>query len=218
MNPQLRSAITHIKTSERELFWQILIVFILPIILISTKIIPISRHVLVLGILVCILFFVLLSEKWNLKMLGLRTDTIKKYFAPYAIFTAVLVLLITQFGEIVTKQDELTHWWTHHHFLYLFFVVSALQEVAYRGYLMPALGKLTKNPFTLIVANAVIFTFLHTIFPDLYTGLPVAFLGGIGFAFMYYRYPNLPLIIICHSILNFYIVLYGFFVIPGITY
>ena len=60
--------------------------------------------------------------------------------------------------------------------------------------------------------------FLHSIFPNPTIGLPIAFIGGLGFALMYMKYPSLLLIIISHSIINFFVVLYGFFVIPGVTY
>lgn len=207
-----------IQTGKRELVVQIALVFVLPILLINAGLIPVDKRVVVLGVVVGLLVVVLLLEKWNLTMLGVRTDTMKKYFAPYAVFTFVMVVLITSFGEDITKTEELAQWWNYNHFLYRFFIVSALQEVAYRGYLMPSLGSLIKKPALLIIANALLFTFLHSIFPKPLIGLPIAFIGGIGFALMYYRYPNLPLIILSHSIINFYIVLYGFFIIPGITY
>jgi membrane protease YdiL (CAAX protease family) len=60
--------------------------------------------------------------------------------------------------------------------------------------------------------------FLHVIFPNPMIGLPIAFIGGIGFAVMYLRYPSLPLIILSHALINFFVVLYGFFVVPGVTY
>lgn len=218
MNKSLRSSIAAIRTSTHELFLQIVLVFILPIILLYAGVIPVEKRIIVLGIMVGALVLVLFLEQWNLKMLGIRRDTIKDYLVPYIVFTFAMVLLITLFGENITKKEELAQWWNHNHFLYRFLIVSGLQEIAYRGYLMPALGKITQKPVLLILSNAIIFTFLHILFPNPLVGLPVAFIGGVGFAIMYYRYPNLPLIIISHSIINFCIILYGFFVIPGITY
>ncbi len=218
MNPELKHSISQIKTDKRKIFLQILIIFIFPIILIWAGVIPVEKRVLALVAVVTGLVVLLHVEKWNLRMLGVGNGKFHKYFIPYAVFTGSLVLLIILFGEDITKKEEVARWWTHSHFMYLFFVVSLFQEVAYRGYLMPALGKIHKSPGFIIIGNALLFTFLHSIFPGLLIGLPVAFAGGVGFAYMYYKYPNLPLIILSHSVLNFFIVLFGFFAMPGLTY
>ncbi len=218
MHPELSRAILEIRTSKRELVAQILTVFIFPIVLIQLGFIPLGARVFVLIFLVSLLVIILFTEKWTLAMLGVTKAGIKKYFLPYLIFTAAMVLLITAFGESVTGKEELGNWWTKQHFLYLFFIVSLFQEIAYRGYLIPALGKLIAKPQIVFLCNIVLFTFLHAIFPDPLVSLPVAFAGGIGFAAMYMKYPSLPLIIISHALLNFFAVLYGFFVIPGVTY
>ncbi len=218
MHPEISRAIAEIRTSKRELVAQILTVFIFPIILIQLGFIPINARIFVLIFLVSLLVVILFTEKWTLAMLGVAKASIKKYFLPYLIFTAITVLLITMFGESVTGKEELGRWWTERHFLYLFFIVSLFQEIAYRGYLIPALGKLIAKPEIVFFCNVVLFTFLHAIFPDPLISLPVAFVGGIGFAAMYMKYPSLPLIILCHALLNFFVVLYGFFVIPGVTY
>lgn len=150
-------------------------------------------------------------------MLGLTTHRIKQYIIPYALFTLIAITLITLFGEKM-GQEGLARWWTYNHFLYGFFIVSLFQEIGYRAYLIPALGKLVSKPIYIILINALLFTFLHILFPNPLIGLPLAFIGGIGFALMYMKYPSLLLIIISHSTINFFVVLYGFFVIPGVTY
>lgn len=218
MNPRLKHAIDTIKTSKKEIFLQILIVFILPIALIQFKVISIHTRVPLLVMLVSILVFILLKEQWTLDMLGATFRNFKKFLLPYAIFTLLGSIAIIQFGERVAGAEELSQWWKHSHFVYLFFIVSLFQEVAYRGYLVPALGKLTRVPLYIIFTNAVLFTYLHIIFPNPLLCLPIAAIGGIGFAWIYIKYPSLPLAILSHSVLNFVAVLYGFFVVPGITY
>ena len=151
-------------------------------------------------------------------MFGMQKKLLKKYLRPYIIFTLIMLCLIAASGEYILKTEEVRKWWTHSHFLYMFFVVSFFQEIAYRGYLVPALGKLSSNIPMVIFANALIFTLLHTIYPNPMIGLPMAFMGGIAFCLMYIRYPSLPLIILSHAALNFCAVLYGFFIIPGVTY
>lgn len=219
MHPKLIKIIHGIRASKKEIFLQILLVFIIPVTLIQTGIIPLTSRVLFLALVVSTLLVVLFSfDHWKIRMFAVDIKGFKEHLVPYIIFTAILALLLVGFGEYILKYEELQRWWQHSHFLYLFFIVSLLQEIAYRGYLIPALGKLTDKTPMLIFANAVLFTFLHIIYPNPFIGLSVAFLGGIGFAVMYINYPSLSLIILSHSVLNFVAVLYGFFVIPGITY
>lgn len=213
----MNETITTIKTGIPELCAQIVFVFILPIILIHTGVIPTSYRVLTLVVLVSVLFILLIKEQWTFKMLGVKKELHWKEVLAYTLFTLGGVLVISQLGEQIGRE-ELADWWKHPHFLYLFFVVSLFQEMAYRGYLMPALGKITSSPIQIILTNAALFTFLHSIFPNYLINLPLAFIGGVGFALIYRRYPNLLLIVLCHAVLNFCAVLYGFFIIPGVTY
>jgi membrane protease YdiL (CAAX protease family) len=217
MNEQIHYSIEKIKTSKKEIYAQIFIVFILPILLIKAHLIEVEDRIWVLGILIGLLVAVLIKEKWTWTMLGATTNRIKKYLVPYALFTISTILLCYLFSEKI-GNEELVGWWKHGHFLYGFFIVSLFQEIGYRGYLIPALGKIIKKPIFIVLVNALIFTFLHIIFPNPMIGLPIAFIGGIGFAVMYMKYPSLPLIIVSHALINFFVVLYGFFVIPGVTY
>lgn len=217
MNDQIHYSIENIKTSKKEIYAQILLVFILPILLIKAHLIEVEDRIWVLGILISLLTAVLIKEKWTWTMLGATTHRIKKYLIPYILFTISTILLCYLFSEKI-GNEELVGWWKHGHFLYGFFIVSLFQEIGYRGYLIPALGKVIKKPIFIMLVNALIFMFLHVIFPNPMIGLPIAFIGGIGFAVMYMKYPSLPLIIVSHALINFFVVLYGFFVIPGVTY
>ena len=218
MHRNIRHAISRIETSRIEIFIQIVLVFIIPVALIYAKIIPITDRVFVLVGMVTLFAGILVYEKWTPDMFFLHRSSMKQYFLPYLAFTIIMMVLLIGFGEYIIKNEEIQRWWTHSHFLYLFFIVSFFQEVAYRGYLIPALGKLSRNVPMIVITNTLIFVFLHTIFPNPMVGLPVAFVGGIGFAVMYLRYPSLPLIILSHAALNFCAVLYGFFIIPGVTH
>lgn len=218
MNPQLAASIENITTTRREIFMHIIIIFILPITLIYFKIIPITLRVPLLVVLVSALIIRVVREKWTPNMFGATFNKIRDYALPYAIFTAIGVFAIIQLSQEIPTLKKATDLWHHSHFLYAFFVVSFFQEVAYRGYLIPALGKLTRVPIYIVFANTLLFTYLHFIFPNPLLSLPVAFFGGLGFSIMYIRYPSLPLIIVAHSVLNFFAVWYGFFVVPGLTH
>ena len=214
MNSELRDTVAKIRTTVPLLSAHILFVFIIPIILIITGVIPIEYRIIVLSVVVSALFIILIAEKWTLRMLGFRMPT-KKEMLGYTIFTFVGVIAISQLGAHI-GTSTVTIWWQQPHFLYLFFIVSVLQELAYRGYLMPALASVERSPLAIILTNAVLFAFLHAIFPNYLTNLPLAFVGGIAFAAIYYKYPNLVLIMLSHAVLNFVAVWYGFFTIGGI--
>jgi membrane protease YdiL (CAAX protease family) len=213
MHPTLHAASARIRTSIPELCAQILLVFIVPIILINTGVLPIQHRVAILTVLVGLLFIVLIMEKWNFKMLGFGNVSRKAVLA-YTLFTLAGVALIAVTGRHIGTPIE-GSWWQYPHFLYLFFLVSATQEIAYRGYLMPALATFEKSPVALILTNAALFTFLHSIFPNYLMNLPLAFVGGIAFAWIYLKYPNTLLIILSHAVLNFAAVWYGFFTLAG---
>lgn len=208
---------SRITASKRKLALQTAVLFLIPIILIQLYIIPLGVHTMFLIGIGILLTGVLIKEKWTFEMLGMTNSFKKHYILAYCIFTVVGVVVISQMGEL-SGRNGLSQWWQYRHFLYLFFVVSLFQELAYRSYLIPVLGKLTASPAVVIFSNAVFFTFLHIIYPNFLFNLPLAFVGGIGFAYMYIRFPSLPLIVISHAILNFVAVLYGFFIVPGITY
>jgi len=212
MIKQLSQTARKIKTSKQEILLQILFVFILPVLLLQTGLIPISARIWVLVITVSLFIILLLKEKWTLDMLHIEKYNFKKFVFPYALFTIISVIVISFFSEKIGRE-EFAHWWLNSHFIYLFFVVSIFQEVAYRGYLIPALRKIIASPVLIIIINALIFAYMHSIFGNYQLNLLLAFVGGLGFAAMYIKYPNLLLITLSHAVLNFSVVLYGFFII-----
>ncbi len=212
MTRKLSLIANKIKTNRIEIVFQILTVFIVPVLLIQTKILPINSRITVLIVTVSLFVILLLKENWTIKMLNMDKKSFKKFLFPYFLFTLIGVIVITSLGEKMGRE-EIAKWWTNSHFLYLFFVVSIFQEVAYRGYLVPALRKFIPKTALIIFINAILFSYMHSIFPNPEINLPLAFIGGLGFAAMYIEYPSLPLIIASHAVLNFTAVLYGFFMI-----
>ena len=71
--------------------------------------------------------------------------------------------------------------------------------------------ELCRSATAVIVWNALLFAGLHIIYPDLAISLPLIFAGGLGFASLYYVYPNLFLVSASHVVLNFFALLYCFF-------
>jgi membrane protease YdiL (CAAX protease family) len=212
MIKKISQTVRKIHASKGELLIQIFFVFIVPVLLLERNIIPINTRIPILIGMVTLFVLFLVYEKWTLAMLHLERKNLKKYMLPYLLFTIVGVIVISTFGE-QTGHEEMAKWWLNNHLLYLFLIVSAFQEIAYRGYLIPALQKIVGSPVLVLFFNALIFTYMHAIFPNPQINLPLAFVGGLGFAAIYMKYPNLFLIILSHSVLNFCAILFGFFTI-----
>jgi len=203
----------HIGIEEkRKVAFQIIGIFIVPVMLLYFNILPTSWRVIVLFAICFLVYRIVEREKWSPKDLGLSRDTFKKYLFPYLGFIVTGVFGILYFAQKMNMETQ-HFWWTKPHFLFLFLVVSFLQEFAYRGFLIPLLKKFFTDRLGIVLINALLFTLIHIIYPIPQIMLPLAFIGGLTFAVIYMKYPNLWLISIAHSVLNFVAVLHGFFVI-----
>jgi membrane protease YdiL (CAAX protease family) len=202
--------IAHVDGKLRVL--QVFFIFVAPVLLLYFDIIPKGARIIVLLFLALMIYGITRKEQWSHHDFGLRTDNFKTTWFPYALMTLVGVFLIILFSKTIGLAP-VGDWFLKPHFLYLFLVVSVLQEFAFRGFLVPVLRGAFPDTAGVVVINALLFTLIHIIYPIPQFSLPLAFIGGIAFALMYVKYPNLYLIAISHSILNFIAVLYGFFVI-----
>lgn len=195
--------------SKRKVFLEIFFLFILPVLLIYLNIIPKEVRLGVLALVFFILIGIVVKEKWSFKSLGIRLDNIQSGLLPYTLFTIFsvgVVFLIARLAHSGTVEN----WWKDMHFQFLFLPISFIQEFAYRGFLIPRLKGVIASPWLVIVINAAIFAFLHIFYPNAVVNLALTFFGGIGFAALYYRYPNLFLATISHCILNFVTVYFCF--------
>ncbi len=197
--------------ASRELaIARVMLFFVLPITLLELGIIPIEGRMFVLLIFSLLIYGSITNDKWTASDLGISTGSIKSMLAPYTIATIIGFVALVLFANLLGMPGT-SHWWVQPHFLFLFVFVSSFQEFAFRGFLMPVLGQIFPDGLTIILVNALLFAFMHIIYPFPHIGLPFAFVIGIFFATLYRKYPNLILISISHSILNFVAVWYGFF-------
>ena len=144
--------------------------------------------------------------------MGIRHDNFKKASPFYLSFLVVGVIALF----FIDHQLNMPNVETRNYIIrtWIFFIpVSFFQEFAFRSFLIPMLRKLYNKNYLIILINAVLFTLLHVIFPNLGIGLPIAFVSGVFFAWLYIKYPNLVLISLTHSVLNIIAVLLGFFAI-----
>jgi uncharacterized protein len=188
---------------------QIFFIFILPIALIATGIVPVSWRMLVLCISLLLIIGIVRHERISDADMGIRNISFGALFF-YTLFAIIGSLALWK-GADVLMLSRSGIWWHDAHFVFLFLPVSLLQEIAYRGFLFPKLQVLFKNPTVIVLVNALIFGFLHVIYPFPLTMLIVSTIGGIGFSLLYYRFPNLLLVSAAHAVLNFVALYQGFF-------
>jgi len=198
--------------SRRLKIVQIFIIFVLPVLLLYFNIIPVSWRMIMLAISALFIYGIIRKEEWSYEQMGLRHDNFKKAIPFYLVFTIIgvgVLFLLDQkihMPDIDTRSFLLRTW--------IFFIpVSVFQEFAFRSFLIPRLKELYHNNFVIVLINASLFTLIHIIFPNLGIGLPLAFVSGTFFAWLYIKYPNLVLISLAHSVLNVTAVLLGFFAI-----
>jgi membrane protease YdiL (CAAX protease family) len=196
--------------SKRLVTVQIFLIFVLPVFVLYFKILPADWRMILLAVSSVIIYGIIRHEKWTHHDMGLRLDNFKKALPFYITFT--VLGLITLF--LIQKGMGLQNLNTREFFIktWAFFIpVSFFQEFAFRSFLIPRLQYLYDKRVTIIFVNAVLFTLIHIIYPNLGIGLAVAFISGIFFAWLYTKYPNLLLVSICHAVLNLAAVMMGFF-------
>jgi membrane protease YdiL (CAAX protease family) len=169
--------------------------------------------VLMLFTVALLLYGVVKRANWTYADLGIRRDFIKDII-PYSVFTLVGVVVLFFVSEVAPTLEVKPHyrWWEDLRFLLLFIPISVLQEIVFRGILMRFLRHAFKSPIFIITLNASLFALIHVIYLNSVL-IPITFAGGIVFALIYYKYPNLVLVSIAHTILNFTAMILGFFVI-----
>lgn len=137
----------------------------------------------------------------NYKELGIRLDNLKQSILPYSFLTVVLVIgtisCVNSFGKPLINL-----WYQLYPSILIVILLSALQEVFFRGYLIFILKQYFEKTMFIILINTFIFTTIHLIFPYPYIILPGAFLVGLSFAIVYFYFPNLFLAALAHVVIN----------------
>lgn len=189
---------------------EIFILFILPIILYWLKIVPAKFKFHTLSSICFLTIFLMFLEKWDLNKAGLRIDNLEEALPVYFIASFIGVFAIILSSRFL-KLKRMDGWWKNSVFIAGFTVFSIIQEVAWRGFLMPKLEEIIFSATLIIFLNAFLFMLPHVIYSNKKINLTMSFAGGLLFASSYYMFPNLILVSILHMILNFFAILFGFF-------
>lgn len=121
----------------------------------------------------------------------------------YLLFTTTAFTISYTFIHLTHQEDKLCRLWSNlYNPLWLVVPISVGQELIFRGWLMPTLKKRIHNLVRVILINAALFSLAHFVLPFPEIVVPGAFAIGLGFAAIYYFYPNLVLISLSHTLLN----------------
>ncbi len=188
---------------------EIFYIFILPIALLYFGILGGEWRVTLLLIASLLIYGIIRHNNWSRSMVGIKHSSRKEVIA-YLLFTIAGVAVIYFAAQYLDYHPQ-SEWWRNSHFFFWFLPLSFYQEFVYRGFLMTLLRRAFTSPLIIIFVNALLFALLHVIYPFPSIMIPLSLIGGLGFAAIYYKYPNLLLVSIAHAVLNFVAVLYGFF-------
>lgn len=198
--------------SKKLMLVQIFLIFVLPVFLIYFNILPVSWRMILLGISALVIYGIIRKEEWSYEDMGLHHHNFNEAWWVYLSFTLLGVFVLFILHDIFNMPDI-----SSKTFIILtctFFIpISFFQEFVFRVFLMPRLKAIYKNDLFVIFINTILFTLMHIIYSGWVVILPLVFLSGILFAWLYLKYPNMVLVSITHAVLNITAVLLGFFVI-----
>lgn len=191
-----------------EVLLEVVFLFIVPVLLVYSHIVPFPYYPVVGAIFTIFTAYLVYRRGWTRTMLQIRLDNIGKTFVPHVVLTVIGIAGIIAIASVVPQHN---YGWN----IYILFFawslpIAAVQEFLYRGFLMRELS-LVFPAQVAIGINTLIFTFLHIPFSNPTVILPMVGIAGFGFAWVYSKYPNLILITLCHAVLNFFVIWYGFF-------
>lgn len=193
-----------------EVTLEILVLFLLPVLLVAFGAVSPKRTFAGLVIVSLAILALAILKGMGLDLLGIRADNLSSSLLPYILFTILGIATVALVAKILRRQRT-KDWQYIPHFRFLFIPYSFLQQFAFHGFLFPQLVEVLPFSGWAILVNALLFSFIHIIYPSRAINLPFGFIAGLAFSIMYYYFPNLILISLAHCVLNFTAVLYGFF-------
>ncbi len=188
---------------------EVFLISILPISLIKLKIIPAKFRLFVLGGVAILLASLIVFQKGVSVNFGLRTNNIYDQVVAYLSVTFVAALFLLVLARIM-KMKSAKEWREDPHFIFLFVPISFAQQFLFQGFILFKLQQ-TFPSVRAIVVTAVMFGYMHTIFPRPVLNMILGTTAGLLFAVLYTIYPNIIVVSVMHSILNFTAVYLGFF-------
>lgn len=181
--------------------------YILPVVLILTKVIPFSDRFLVLTITGALIIGLAMLNEIALADLGFNHQNLLpaiKDILPVTIISSVLMIIFyLNHGMRIDNTDI-----TWHFYVFYISLSSPLQEFLYRSYLFNRLAQIQLNQGSIIIITAILYSFAHSIYQDLPTVL-LSLIIGLYWAYHYNRFKNFYSITLSHTILGIIAILTG---------
>jgi|SRR3989344_6725143 len=188
---------------------EIFLISVLPISLIKFDLISKKFRLIILALIFVVVFFLVELHDISFYDLGFRTNNFYPAIFVYLIAVMIAVLFLIFLSQI-TKTKKAEMWYKDPHFLFLFIPISFAQQFLFQGFILYELQSIFPAVLAIVV-SALIFGYLHTIYPRPVFSFILGTLAGLFFAMLYTLYPNLIISSIVHMILNFTAVYLGFF-------
>jgi membrane protease YdiL (CAAX protease family) len=181
--------------------------YILPVVLILTKVISFSDRFLVLTITGALIIGLAMLNEIALADLGFNHQNLLpaiKDILPVTIISSVLMIVF--YLNHGMRIDNTGIPW----YFYVFYISlsSPLQEFLYRSYLFNRLAQIQLNQGSIIIITAILYSFAHSIYQDLLTVL-LSLIIGLYWAYHYNRFKNFYSITLSHTILGIIAILTG---------
>ncbi len=178
-----------------------LLAYAMPVVLLTLRVLPFDWRFRTLEIITALLALYAWRRGWSLRELGLRTDTLRGslwLLVPFSIALAV-AMWVADLADLIRPPTAPTSSLFYIHYV---LVSSPAQEFLYRSFYFHALREAgVRRPWHLILITAANYAFMHLVYRDALTVL-VTFAVGIGWGFIYERYPNWYAVAISHAFLG----------------
>jgi membrane protease YdiL (CAAX protease family) len=170
-----------------------------------------SRMILWLYLLM-IYAYVVKVEKQNFLLWSEKKSSLLFYIVSMVVIMAAIIIVVGIFSRI-----ESYYGWNHsdklkamlqllwkNKLLMLFTTLSAgiMEELLFRGYLMPRLQLLLKKSWPAIMISSLLFGLAHYSYGSLSQIINPLIIGLI-FAWHYQKYRNIKVLMICHFLIDF---------------
>lgn len=115
------------------------------------------------------------------------------------LFFIVRILMAAGLSKESVRLNEMLEMFRANNFLLIFTCLTAgvVEELTFRGYLMPRLEILFKSPVAAVFVSSILFGLLHFGYGT-WAQIIAPFFIGLVFAYYYWEFRNIKVVIVCH--------------------